>query len=258
MDFVVIIPARFGASRLPGKPLRDLGGRPIIQHVHARALESGATQVVIATDDERVREAAESFGARVCMTSSRHESGTDRLAEVVLALGYADEQLIVNLQGDEPQMPAALIAQAAEALAQAPETAIATLSARIRDPRQLFDPNVVKVVSDREGRALYFSRAPIPWDRDGFARSAISGLEPSTLTDFVPHFRHIGIYAYRAGFLARFTALSPGTLETAERLEQLRALEHGFRIQVAVAALEPGLGIDTEEDLKRAQDLFAA
>jgi 3-deoxy-manno-octulosonate cytidylyltransferase (CMP-KDO synthetase) len=257
MDFIVIIPARYGASRLPGKPLRELGGKPLIEHVHARALESGAAQVLIATDDERVRQAAGAFGAKVCMTGSAHASGTDRLAEAARLLACADDQVIVNLQGDEPQMPGALIAQVAQTLAQS-QAEMATLCVRIREVSQVFDPNVVKVVMDKAGQALYFSRAPIPWDRDGFASSALSVKEQPSLSDSVPYFRHIGIYAYRAGFLARFTALSPGFLETAERLEQLRALDYGFRIQVAIAAQEPGMGIDTEEDLKRAQDVFAA
>ncbi len=258
MRFIVIIPARVGASRLPGKPLREIAGKPLIQHVYERAAASGAARIVIATDDARVQGAAESFGAEVCMTGAQHASGTDRLAEVVRLRAYADDEIIVNLQGDEPQMPAALIVQVAAALAETRDAPMATLCAPIREAARLFDPNVVKVVLDDAGHALYFSRAPIPWDREAFPSLMSTPEAPTEYSQGLPWLRHIGIYAYRAGFLARFTALSPGRLEGIERLEQLRALEHGFHIRVVMAAQEPGIGIDTEADLERAQHLFSA
>lgn len=243
IEFTVIIPARYGSTRFPGKPLVDIGGKPMIQHVHERALESGAARVLIATDDARIVDAARSFGAEVVMTRSDHPSGTDRLAEVVEQLGLHDPAIVVNLQGDEPLMRPALVRQTAEALAQRQEADIATLATPIVARADVFDPNVVKVVRDRDGYALYFSRAPIPWDRDNFKRS------DGPLT--AGYLRHLGIYGYRVSFLRRYPSLSEVELERAESLEQLRALWHGARIYVGVANELPGPGVDTPADLEK-------
>ncbi len=250
LDFVVAVPARFGASRLPGKPLRLIGGEPMVLHVARRALDAGARAVVVATDDARIAEAVQGSGVQVCMTRADHASGTDRLAEVAAQCGWDDAQIVVNLQGDEPFAPAEGIRAVAQRLAGA-GTEMATLVARIDDTRTLFDPNAVKVVCNAAGHALYFSRAPIPWARDAFAADRLT--LPSA-----PYWRHIGIYAYRAGFLRRFAALPPGRLEQVEALEQLRALEAGARIAVAEtpAAFPPG--VDTEADLARAEARFMA
>ncbi len=241
-DFTVIIPARYGSTRFPGKPLADIGGKPMIQHVFERASESGASRVLVATDDERIAAAARGFGAEVCMTSGTHRSGTDRLAEVVEREGLHDPAIVVNLQGDEPLMPPELIRQTAAALAQRPEADIATLATPIIAREQVFDPNVVKVVRDREGYALYFSRAPIPWDRDRF------GQTDAPLA--AGYLRHLGIYGYRVSFLRRYPHLEEVELERAESLEQLRALWHGARIYVDIATAMPGPGVDTPADLE--------
>lgn len=248
MDFSVYIPARHASTRLPGKPLLPLAGKPLLQHVYERALESGAARVVVATDDERIAEVARGFGAEVCMTAAHHASGTERLAEAVACYDEPDNALVVNLQGDEPEMPGALVRQVAEALAARPDADMATLAVPLACPNDLFDPNVVKVVTDGGGHALYFSRAPIPWDRDGFA----SGTPPARLAAG-PWRRHVGLYAYRAGFLRRFCAWAPSPLERLESLEQLRALHHGARCLVADALAEPGVGVDTPADLARAE-----
>lgn len=248
--FKVVIPARYGSSRLPGKPLRPLLGRPMVEHVHRRACESGAQQVVIATDDARIEQAARAFGAEVVMTSPEHPSGTDRLAEVVVALGWSDEALVVNLQGDEPLMPPVLLRQVADNLAAHPDAAIATLCTPIADAAEFFDPNVVKLVSDAAGYALYFSRAPIPWARDAFAQ------DRERLPEQFPCRRHLGLYAYRAGFLRTYRQLTPAPLEGIEMLEQLRALWHGRRIHVADAAARPGSGVDVESDALRVEALL--
>lgn len=245
--FKVVIPARYGASRLPGKPLRELVGRPMVEHVYRRACESGAEQVVIATDDARIESVARGFGAAVEMTSTNHPSGTDRLAEVVERLGWPDDTVIVNLQGDEPLMPPALIRQVADNLAAQPRAAIATLCTPITEAAEFFDPNVVKVVSDASGFALYFSRAPIPWSRDAFAASR------EQLPSGVAHRRHLGLYAYRASFLCAYCGLTPAPLEGIEMLEQLRALWHGYRIHVADAVTQPGPGVDVEADALRVE-----
>jgi 3-deoxy-manno-octulosonate cytidylyltransferase (CMP-KDO synthetase) len=241
--FKVAIPARYGSVRLPGKPLRVLAGRPLIEHVHDRGLESGADEVIIATDDQRVADAALRFGARVCMTSADHQTGTDRLAEVAEILGWRDDTIVVNLQGDEPQVPAGLIQQVAKDLAEHDRAAVATLCTPITEPRELFDPHTVKVVRDAEGYALYFSRAPIPWHREGFADAEARALSHQA------YFRHVGLYAYRAGFLKAFARMDPCDAERLEALEQLRVLWYGGRIHVSVAAHQPGRGIDTPEDL---------
>lgn len=250
IEFTVIIPARFGSTRFPGKPLADLGGKPMIQRVYERALESGATSVLVATDDERIASVARDFGAEVAMTRSDHATGTDRLAEVVDQLAMHDPAIVINLQGDEPLMRPGLIRQTAEALAHHLEADIATLATPIVERADVFDPNVVKVVRDRDGYALYFSRAPIPWDRENFKKP------DSPLA--AGYLRHLGIYGYRVSFLRRYPSLSEVELERAESLEQLRALWHGARIHVDVANEAPGPGVDTPADLEKVAALIAA
>jgi len=244
--FRVVIPARYASQRLPGKPLLDIAGKPMIQHVYERACESGAEQVVIATDDARIQSAAADFCDAVCMTSAGHTSGTDRIAEVVRTLNWDDGTVVVNLQGDEPLMPPTLLEQVAETLVSHPEADMATLAVPLSEPGQLFDPNAVKVVADRSGYALYFSRASIPWKRDLFAIGAVP--EISWLEGV---YRHLGIYAYRAGFLGGYAGLPVSPIEQMESLEQLRVLWNGGRIAVDVAAQVPPAGVDTAEDLAR-------
>lgn len=247
--FIVAIPARYAASRLPGKPLRLLGGEPLVVHVARRALAAGASEVWVATDDERIREALESTEVRVAMTSPAHASGSDRLAECADIAGWSDDALVVNLQGDEPFAPPAGIRAVADALADTGAD-MATLAVPITETATLFDPNAVKLVRAANGDALYFSRAPIPWHRDAFAQSR-DAMPPGEWL------RHIGIYAYRAGFLRRFSAMPPGRLEQVESLEQLRALEAGFRITVALTPEPFPPGVDTPEDLLRAEATLA-
>ncbi len=242
-DFVVAIPARFASTRLPGKPLRLISGEPMIVHVARRASEAGAAEVVVATDDERIAEAVSPLGLRVCMTSPAHVSGTDRLAECATLCGWGDERILVNLQGDEPLAPPTAIRAVAAALA-ASGAEIATLAAPITHAAELFDPNCVKVVRNADGNALYFSRAPLPWHRDAFAVDRID-------LPAGPWLRHIGLYAYKVGHLRRFAAMPPGALERIESLEQLRALEAGWRIAVPVTHEEFPAGVDTEADLQR-------
>lgn len=244
--FVVAIPARYASTRLPGKPLRELGGEPLVRHVVRRAMEAGAAQVVVATDDARIEQALHGSGALVCQTDPAHASGSDRLAECVRRFGWPEDTVVVNLQGDEPFAPAAGIRAVAAALV-ADGAPMATLSAPLERVEALFDPHCVKVVCDRRGRALYFSRAPLPWPRDAFAQST------QALPEGVPFRRHVGIYAYRAGFLLRFAALEPGELERVESLEQLRALEHGHAIAVRPTPAPFPPGVDTEQDLARAR-----
>jgi 3-deoxy-manno-octulosonate cytidylyltransferase (CMP-KDO synthetase) len=248
--FKVVIPARYGATRLPGKPMRLLAGKPLVQHVFERAMESGAEEVVIATDDERICDAAVKFGARVCMTSPQHRSGTERLSEVAQRLDYSADDIVVNLQGDEPLLPPSLIRQVAEDLAAHSAASIATLCAPVTQAAQLFDTNVVKLVMDHAGFALYFSRAPIPWDRGRFGSSAG---HVDVTSDY---YRHIGLYAYRCGFLHAYVARPPCRAEQLEALEQLRALWYGYRIHVAHAAVAPEAGVDTEEDLLRVERIL--
>ncbi len=250
VHFSVMIPARFGSSRLPGKALADVAGKPMIVHVAERARESGALRVCIATDDDRIREAVERHGFTAVMTRPDHATGTDRIAEVVESQGFDPEDIVVNVQGDEPLIEPGLIRAVAGLLSDAPEAAIATACHPIRSVAEMFDPNVVKVVLDHEGYARYFSRAPIPWARDAFARST-SALPPG-----LPCYRHIGVYAYRARFLSTFPRLAPSPLEQFEALEQLRALWHGFAIAVAVRHDAPHPGVDTPEDLERARAWF--
>ncbi len=250
-DFLVAIPARYAASRLPGKPLRLLGGEPLVLHVARRALAAGAREVWVATDDARIADALAGSGVRIAMTSHDHASGTDRLAECASLADWSDDVVVVNLQGDEPFAPAAGIRAVAESLV-ASGAPMSTLATPIGDISALFDPNTVKLVRAGNGDALYFSRAPLPWPRDAFAG------DRKTLPPDGPWLRHIGIYGYRAGFLKLFAALPPSPLERIESLEQLRALEAGHRISVEItpAAFPPG--IDTPEDLERAERYLAA
>ena len=247
-DFVVAIPARYAASRLPGKPLRLIGGEPMVLHVARRALAAGAREVWVATDDARIAEALNGSGVQVAMTSADHQSGTDRLAECARIAGWADDTIVVNLQGDEPFAPADGIACVARTVADS-GAGIATLAAPIDDIEILLDPNAVKVVLAANGDALYFSRAPVPWPRDAFARDRTAMPQGRWL-------RHIGIYGYRVSALRAFAALSPGTLERTESLDQLRALEAGWRIAVALAPSPFPPGVDTPEDLARAERTY--
>lgn len=250
---VLVIPSRYASTRLPGKPLRLIAGKPMIQHVFERAQEASATlefeSIVIATDDERIQKTCEAFGATVCMTSTEHETGSDRLAEVVKTYGWSDDTIVVNLQGDEPLTPISSLKQVAENLVTHSDAAIATLATPLANNDEYQDPNVVKVVSDQQGMALYFSRAAIPHQRDNHDKNA------SSVKDFA--LRHIGIYAYRTGYLKHFAEMEACQLEQLEKLEQLRAMWHGARIHVAVAEDVPGHGVDTEADLIAVEQLLS-
>ncbi|MGH8111521.1 MAG: 3-deoxy-manno-octulosonate cytidylyltransferase [Rhodanobacteraceae bacterium] len=248
--FIVAIPARYGSTRLPGKPLRLLAGEPLVVHVVRRARAAGAVRVVVATDDPRIAEAVVASGVDVCMTRADHASGSDRLAECAVKLGWPADAVVVNLQGDEPFAPIAGIRAVADALLD-DGADMATLATPVETTERWFDPNCVKVVCDRRGRALYFSRAPVPWARDALARDA------AVMPKHVPVLRHIGIYAYRAGFLRTFTTLPPAPLERAESLEQLRALEHGYTIAVRLTPEPFPPGVDTKADLARAERVLA-
>ncbi|MBI2381017.1 MAG: 3-deoxy-manno-octulosonate cytidylyltransferase [Gammaproteobacteria bacterium] len=249
MNYHIVIPARYASTRLPAKPLLDIAGKPMIQHVWERASQAGIGEVIIATDDARIHAAAESFGARVVMTSPEHRSGSDRLAEVVQLCGFAADDIVINVQGDEPLIPPEVIRQVGKNLGNNPAASMATLSTPILDEETLFDPNAVKVVSNRLGHALYFSRAPIPWNRDAFARGE---RQPSG------HQRHLGIYAYRAAFLQRYVHWQPAPTELLESLEQLRVLHEGEIIHVAEALCVPPTGVDTAADLERVRAILAA
>lgn len=242
MSFVVIIPARYASTRLPGKPLVDINGKPMVVHVLERARESGAERIIVATDNEEVMAAVQAVGGEVCMTRADHQSGTERLAEVVEKCGFSDETVIVNVQGDEPMIPPAIIRQVADNLAARCDVGMATLAVPIESAEEAFNPNAVKVVMDAQGYALYFSRATIPWDRDRFAASR------ETIGD--SFLRHIGIYGYRAGFIRRYVSWQTSPLEQIEMLEQLRVLWYGEKIHVDVASVVPGTGVDTPEDLE--------
>ena len=242
MSFVAIIPARYSSTRLPGKPLKDINGKPMVVHVLERARESGAERIIVATDHEDVARAVEAAGGEVCMTRADHQSGTERLAEVIEKCGFNDDTVIVNVQGDEPMIPPVIIRQVAENLANS-QAGMATLAVPIDSAEEAFNPNAVKVVMDAQGYALYFSRATIPWDRDRFAQSR------EKIGD--TFLRHIGIYGYRAGFIRRYISWEPSQLEQIEMLEQLRVLWNGEKIHVAVAKEIPGTGVDTPEDLDR-------
>lgn len=249
MSFTVVIPARYQSQRLPGKPLIDLAGKPIIQWVYEQAIQSSASHVVVATDDQRIAERVGDFGGEACITRANHPSGTDRIQEVCQQLALSDDQVVVNVQGDEPLIPPALIDQVAEGLTGA-DADMATLCEPIDSMADVTDPNIVKVVIDGRGRAMYFSRAPIPWARDEFSH------EPAVMPDRNNFYRHVGIYAYRVSLLNEFVTWPPVDIETTEKLEQLRALWHGAVIHVGIAASSIPPGIDTEEDLKRTLSLL--
>ncbi len=244
--FQVVIPCRFGARRLPGKSLLDIGGITLIQHVYDAARKSQAESVIIATDDERIDDAARSFGAEVIMTATAHNSGSDRIAEVIERKNYQDDMIVVNVQGDEFGLPPMLIDQVAKSLHDNPDRQMATLCEQISEIADIEDPNVVKVIRDKNNKAIYFSRSAIPRQED------ISTVEKL----ISPVYRHIGTYAYRAGFLKLLSKLEPCALERAEKLEQLRAIYHGYSIQIEEACTNSGIGIDTEEDLGRARKLI--
>jgi 3-deoxy-manno-octulosonate cytidylyltransferase (CMP-KDO synthetase) len=250
--FTAIIPARFASQRLPGKPLADIGGKPMVVRVAERATAAGADRVVVATDDLRIKAAVEAHGIAACLTSADHATGTDRLAEAAQQLGLADDVIVVNVQGDEPLLSPVLIRAVADLLRAHPDAAIATACHPITEPAEAFNANVVKVVLDAKDHALYFSRATIPWARDAFAGNR------DDLPQGLPLYRHYGLYAYRVGFLRAFPALAPAPIERFEALEQLRALWHGFRIVVEVTSGTPAPGVDTPEDLDRVRALFAA
>ena len=250
--FTVLIPARYASTRLPGKPLADIGGVPMVVRVARNAAKSQATRVVIACDDERIASAARDHGVEAVLTRSDHPTGTDRLAEAATELGLRDDEIVVNVQGDEPLLEPALVAEVAKLLASRPDAAIATACHAIDVVDEAFNPNVVKVVLDAAQNALYFSRATIPWARDAFANGA-TALPPG-----LPIYRHYGLYAYRVAFLRRFPALAPAPIERFEALEQLRALWHGERIVVAITHGTPAPGVDTPDDLARVRALYPA
>ncbi len=247
---IIVIPARYASTRLPGKPLADVAGKTLIERVYDCAKEAGAERIIIATDDERIAEAAKKFRAQTCLTSASHVSGTDRLAEVIQRLGIPDSTIVVNLQGDEPLMPPSLIREVADSLASHTDAVVATACYPMTDPYEFGNPNVVKVVMDESGYALYFSRAPIPWPRERMAAG--------TSDKPIDAYRHIGLYAYRAGFVKEYAAWPLCPPEQAEQLEQLRVLWHGRRIAVHVSEELPGPGVDTPEDLERVRQLFSA
>lgn len=245
LAFKVVIPARFASTRLPGKPLLDIAGKPMIAHVCQRALEAEAEQVVVATDDQRIFDTVTALGLTAVMTDANHQSGTERIAEVARILGWEESDIVVNLQGDEPLIPPLYIRAAAVALANQSQAGIATLAAKIHETDEIFNPNAVKVVLDKQGYALYFSRAAIPWNRSTFPDKhdpALSNL---------PHLRHIGMYAYTVGFLQRYCRWEASPLESVESLEQLRILWHGEKVLVQVVDQTPEAGVDTEDDLRR-------
>ncbi|MDX5408053.1 MAG: 3-deoxy-manno-octulosonate cytidylyltransferase [Chromatiaceae bacterium] len=243
MAFVVVIPARYASSRLPGKPLADIGGESMVERVYKQALQSGASRIVVATDDERVAAVVDAFGGEVCMTRPEHNSGTERLAEVISKLALPAETVVVNVQGDEPFIPPLIIRQVADNLAAQQKARMATLAVPLRDSSEISNPNIVKVVSDKDGYALYFSRSVIPFDRDGKFQQQLA-----------QHYRrHIGIYAYRAGFIQQYVSWPASTLEQIESLEQLRVLWHGEAIHVDTALQTPPVGVDTPDDLEHAR-----
>jgi len=248
MSFIAIIPARYGSSRLPGKPLADINGKPMVVHVMERALESGAKRVIVATDHPEVVKAVEAAGGEVCLTRADHQSGTERLAEVIELCQFADDEIIVNVQGDEPLIPPVIIRQVAENLANS-EAGMSTLAVPIETAEEAFNPNAVKVVRNAQGYAMYFSRAAIPWERERFAvsKEAIGDV----------FLRHIGIYAYRAGFIRQYVRWEPSELEHIELLEQLRVLWYGEKIHVGVAQAIPSVGVDTPEDLERVRAILS-
>ncbi len=251
MSFTVIIPARYASSRLPRKPLADIVGKPMIQHVWEKAQQAGANRVIIATDHEEIEKVAKAFGAEVCMTSTEHNSGTERLSEVIEKMAIADDEVIVNVQGDEPLIPPVIIQQVAQNLAEN-QVNMATLAVKLETKEELFNPNCVKVVTDQKGMALYFSRATIPFARDHFADC------DDAFVASQPYLRHIGIYAYRAKFVNQYIRWQPTVLEKLESLEQLRALWYGEKIHVELAKEAPQVGVDTLEDLERVRAILTA
>lgn len=248
--FSVVIPARYASSRLPGKPLLNIAGKSMLEHVYDCALNSGAQHVVIATDDQRIMDECRSFSAPACMTSTQHQSGTDRIAEVIDQLDWPDDRIIVNLQGDEPLMRPELVKQVAEDLADHSVAAMSTLCTQIKSADELFDPNVVKVVMDKSGFALYFSRAAIPWDRNTFVN------DKKVLPEDTHHYRHIGLYSYKAEFIKHYRQMTSCYIENTEVLEQLRALWNGHRIHVSQTDKPPEHGVDTRADLEKVQRLL--
>ena len=252
MDFHVVIPARHASTRLPGKPLLPIAGKPMVVRVAEQAAQSGAQQIWIATDHHAIADVVHEHGFKACLTKESHASGTDRIAEVVEQQGWPDDAIVVNVQGDEPLIPPALIRAVAAHLHLHPECAVATACHAIHDEASMRNPNIVKTVLDRQGNALYFSRAPIPWPRDVFAAG------DGGLPDGLPVLRHIGIYAYRAGFLRAYGQLAPTAIEKFEALEQLRVLYYGYKIGVTIAEQAPPSGVDTEQDLHAVRQIFAA
>jgi len=250
MNFKVVIPARYASSRLPGKPLLNIADKPMVIWVAEQAVKSGADTVVIATDHAGILDVARQYGYEAVMTREDHTSGTDRIAEVSQLMGWHDETIVVNVQGDEPLIDPKLIREVAQNLALHAEAAMATACHPIHDMASMLNPNVVKVVIDEEGHALYFSRAPIPYPRDAFAANLPLPAETST-------YRHIGIYGYRASFLKVYAGLKPVALERVEALEQLRTLWYGYKISVAITDYAPAAGVDTEEDLTNVRAIFA-
>ncbi|GHA37539.1 3-deoxy-manno-octulosonate cytidylyltransferase [Photobacterium aphoticum] len=248
MSFTVIIPARYQSTRLPGKPLADIGGKPMVQWVYEQASKAGAQQVIVATDDQRIVDVVKGFGGEVCLTRANHESGTERLAEVVEKYQLPADHIVVNVQGDEPLIPETIIRQVADNLANS-VAPMATLAVEIDHADEVFNPNAVKVVTDKDGYALYFSRASIPWDRDNFAK------RPQEIHRNL--LRHVGIYAYRAGFINTYINWEPSALEKIESLEQLRVLWYGEKIHVDVAIDAPPAGVDTPEDLEKVRQLVS-
>ena len=247
MSFIAVIPARFQSTRLPGKPLLDIAGKPMLLHVVERARRSAASAVWVATDDEHVRTVCEDAGAQVCMTDPLHASGTDRIAEVARVLKLSEDTIVVNVQGDEPLIPPAVIDQVAANLAARPQTGICTLYSAISDAEEFHNPNAVKLVTDALGKVLYFSRAPIPWPREGVTEATLAHAK-----------RHVGLYAYRVSVLQRFVQWPLGTLEDTEKLEQLRAMYHGIEIHAAPCCEYIPAGVDTPADLEHVRRLLAA
>lgn len=248
MGYHIVIPARLNSQRLPGKILRDIAGKPLIQWVYERAKLCGAESITIAVDDERVCQAAKQFGAEVCMTGGHHQTGTDRLAEVAEQLNLPDDAIVINLQGDEPLIPPAAVKQVGDSLKACEVAEVATLAVPIKDANEIFDPNVVKVVLDKNGLALNFSRAPIPWVRDSFSAKGIDALDKDFNT--TGFYRHLGLYAYRARTLKEFSHWEQAPIEKLERLEQLRILWQGKKIYVDIVPDSLPPGIDTEQDLQ--------
>lgn len=251
MSFHIVIPARYASSRLPGKPMRDIAGKPMIAHVVDCALQSKAEQVIVATDDERIARYTEKLAITVCMTDAQHRSGTERIGEVIDKLQWPDDTIIVNLQGDEPLMPAACLNQVARVLEQDADIGMSTLRAPIESMDEIFDTNVIKLVCDKHDHALYFSRAAIPWNRDSFAT------EPATASDLSLYYRHIGLYAYRAGFVKKYLAWGSSQIEEIESLEQLRILYQGEKIKAVNAEQIPGPEVNTEAELKHVTQIIS-